>query len=593
MSTPPLPPILGRGDEAGIPATTDRPQRGSVTSLLILSLFIFLMTNNGGNDDPTVRNHYKDNLSSLEWQLGNYSAWLNGSDTTNFTMPTRPPGEYRIVSEAVPHRGVLDPLTQSYYSNITGFVRGNVSFRNLSSELTEVAEKLGRWNWSATNKVTMSLLSRPVDVDEKEKEEFEGVAMLHGHIEVIDGNSARELQLDFAGVQFLETGSLYGLAQDSGISIDIRALPSLVPPGQLNITARAVVPVIEDNITKLKALLGSNDLPSEANPTSQDSICKFACMRRCIQMRELEEELLHPTGITTVPRPPLKLDVAIISPDCGVLIEAKDANGMRSRIFFRKVTAYAGFAGLVYLVMLLLLSQQMSESRSPAALSRISRWSEHNTPLSSQRSPTQEMTWLSLIRSALRFIWYDEHNRIWYFVLIVLVLVVRVVVAPGLAAILLAVLYSSIWAPQIVRAARRGRPCALGMKYIVGTTVGRMLLALYVLGCPKNVMDVEPRPWVYLLLLIACTQVAVLGLQTSFGPAFFLPQRLADSQGYDYHPPLPDTEDRPPEDASGKPGRRGARTRASYSLAPCAHLFHTDCLERNICPQCRRPLPPL
>lgn len=42
-----------------------------------------------------------------------------------------------------------------------------------------MAEKLGRWNWSATNKVTMSLLSRPVDVDEKEKEEFESVAMLH------------------------------------------------------------------------------------------------------------------------------------------------------------------------------------------------------------------------------------------------------------------------------------------------------------------------------------------------------------------------------------------------------------------------------
>jgi hypothetical protein len=83
---PPIPPILGRGDEAGGPTATDRPQRGSVTSLLIISLFIFLMTNNGGNDDPTVRNQYKDNLSSLEWQFGNYSAWLNGSDTTNFTM---------------------------------------------------------------------------------------------------------------------------------------------------------------------------------------------------------------------------------------------------------------------------------------------------------------------------------------------------------------------------------------------------------------------------------------------------------------------------------------------------------------------------
>ena len=209
MSTAPLPPILGRGDEAGSPALADRPQRGSVTSLLILSLFIFLMTNNGGNDDPTVRNQYKDNLSSLEWQLSNYSAWLNGSDTAKFTMvrkahlayprlspvklgpfheqPTRPPGEYRIISEAVPRRGVLDPLAHSYYSNITGFVRGSVAFRNFSSELvpatewneTEVAQKFGRWNWSATNKVAMSLLSRPVDVDEKEKEEFKDVAMLH------------------------------------------------------------------------------------------------------------------------------------------------------------------------------------------------------------------------------------------------------------------------------------------------------------------------------------------------------------------------------------------------------------------------------
>src|SRR6266849_6486580 len=72
----------------------------------------------------------------------------------------------------------------------------------------------------------------------------------------------------------------------------------------------------------------------------------------------------------------------------------------------------------------------------------------------------------------------ERTGRVGYFIFIVLALVVRVIVAPGLAAVLLAVLYSSIWAPQIVRAARRGRPCALGRKYIVGTTIGRMLLAL-------------------------------------------------------------------------------------------------------------------
>jgi hypothetical protein len=57
-------------------------------------------------------------------------------------------------------------------------------------------------------------------------------------------------------------------------------------------------------------------------------------------------------------------------------------------------------------------------------------------------------------------------------------------------------------------------------------------------------MDVEPRrmsrvdsaffspvlmlstAWVYVLSLFACAQAAVLGLQSSFGPAFFLPQRV-------------------------------------------------------------------
>ncbi|KAH8111085.1 hypothetical protein DFH11DRAFT_1799176 [Phellopilus nigrolimitatus] len=40
-------------------------------------------------------------------------------------------------------------------------------------------------------------------------------------------------------------------------------------------------------------------------------------------------------------------------------------------------------------------------------------------------------------------------------------------------------------------------------------------------------------------------------------------------------------------------GIGGSGRRKSYALAPCHHLFHTACLERNICPQCRRPLPPL
>jgi hypothetical protein len=87
MNAPSSPPGRRGDDLLGSPVTTNpRPQRGSITSLLFLSLVFFMMSNHGGSDDLTTRNHYKDSLSSLEWQLGNYSAWLNGSDATNFTM---------------------------------------------------------------------------------------------------------------------------------------------------------------------------------------------------------------------------------------------------------------------------------------------------------------------------------------------------------------------------------------------------------------------------------------------------------------------------------------------------------------------------
>ena len=65
------------------------------------------------------------------------------------------------------------------------------------------------------------------------------------------------------------------------------------------------------------------------------------------------------------------------------------------------------------------------------------------------------------------------------------------------------------------------------------------------LGCPKNIFDIEPRPWVPLLALLVLAQACTLALQERLGPAFFLPQRVARAGPYDYHPPLPllgDTE---------------------------------------------------
>lgn len=61
---------------------------------------------------------------------------------------------------------------------------------------------------------------------------------------------------------------------------------------------------------------------------------------------------------------------------------------------------------------------------------------------------------------------------------ILLTFVVRIILAPSLALMFFAALYSSFWVPQIVRAAQRGRTCALDRTYLVGTTIGRLLVAM-------------------------------------------------------------------------------------------------------------------
>jgi hypothetical protein len=46
-------------------------------------------------------------------------------------------------------------------------------------------------------------------------------------------------------------------------------------------------------------------------------------------MQELESEIEDPTGARTVPRPPLKLNGLVLSPDCAVALSFKDAVGMQ------------------------------------------------------------------------------------------------------------------------------------------------------------------------------------------------------------------------------------------------------------------------
>ena len=67
------------------PETLPRQPRSSVPSFLFLSFVLFMLMGGHGDEFASTRDLYVNGLHSLNYQLGNFSAWLNGTES-NFTL---------------------------------------------------------------------------------------------------------------------------------------------------------------------------------------------------------------------------------------------------------------------------------------------------------------------------------------------------------------------------------------------------------------------------------------------------------------------------------------------------------------------------
>lgn len=255
------------------------------------------------------------------------------------------------------------------------------------------------------------------------------------------------------------------------------------------------------------------------------------------------------------------------------------------------------------------------------------------------------------------------------------------------SAVMVPVLYS-FWLPQIHRNIQRGTRRAIQKRSVIGTTLCRLFVPLYIFACPDNVLFFDPNRWVWALVVYVVLQAMVLLGQDLFGSHFFLPASWIPASAvtaWDWHPPVQAKDDADPEvdamtslgdcaiclnaiepkersaarrrrkvetrrgyeslattdDESAshlyppEKGRDGApalrrsksgltwrtwlakairsslrwqkelgasntfrRKRSEIMVAPCHHVFHTQCLERWLtikteCPSCRSPLPPV
>jgi hypothetical protein len=86
----------GASDGGSVDPQARRRQRGSVSSLLIMSFALFMITNRNSESEAT-RLQYLDAMISMEHQLSNFSAWINGTES-NFTLVCE-----RIIQTFVKH----------------------------------------------------------------------------------------------------------------------------------------------------------------------------------------------------------------------------------------------------------------------------------------------------------------------------------------------------------------------------------------------------------------------------------------------------------------------------------------------------------
>ena len=115
----------------------------------------------------------------------------------NTVKPNRRQSTAPLVESLMTFGSRLDPFSASYFPNITGFLRGELDFYNISlsnlnetdlswksyaqsymadSNMTEVTNQLGTWNWNATQKMSWSIMDRALI---KGKNSSDDIAVVH------------------------------------------------------------------------------------------------------------------------------------------------------------------------------------------------------------------------------------------------------------------------------------------------------------------------------------------------------------------------------------------------------------------------------
>ncbi|KAK1318290.1 hypothetical protein QJS10_CPB04g00311 [Acorus calamus] len=155
----------------------------------------------------------------------------------------------------------------------------------------------------------------------------------------------------------------------------------------------------------------------------------------------------------------------------------------------------------------------------------------------------------------------------------------------------------SFWIPQIVTNVTRDTRKPLHPHYIIGMTLTRLAIPMYMFGCPNNFMHIEPDiSWSIYLGIYMGLQALVLLLQHYLGSRWFIPHQILPEK-YSYYRRIENDRVCGTDCVICMTSIDLTSRSSDYMVTPCDHLFHSGCLQRWMdikmeCPTCRRSLPP-
>ena len=354
----------------------------------------------GSVEDPSLA-PIKALRDERKLQREQLNGWASGNITQmgNWTF-SRDPEALRPLLTHLPTS--LGTSAASYYNNLTGFYKGDWSASNFTSHLAEVNEDelladRGTFDWTPprnsgdgdANLDQSSRLNFNLDQDHI----LPGKAsLLRGSLSLQRPANARRgpqsLDFDLDGIHFVLTGSIFLLAQptETDTAIDLRSVLSMVPHDEpsLNVTVSAIDKALEQRIERLDSIIESGHYDGGSSGGAPPSLLHNCSLHIYARLNpagplhlqtlvdQLESEMIHSTGISTISAPPLGLNATVYSPECQLLLRAPEVSGLTKPRLWNKAINYTIVFFIVLLIQTKLLVDQMQTSRTPSGLAKVS-----------------------------------------------------------------------------------------------------------------------------------------------------------------------------------------------------------------------------